>query len=134
VLNRLIRDTGIGTTVAPQCLSEGLLFPYSDIILAYCLIYLNLYWRFFWRSYFGLTSPSIFEAGNWNFGRSTLHFGSMAVVQVEDSRIAFSFVIQLSPLSIVHFYDQPVLTPPDVHDTAENVQKQDYLMHVVFCP
>jgi hypothetical protein len=73
---------------------------------------------------------------NWQLGlgKSTLHFGSMAVVQVEDLRTAFSFVIEPSPLSIGHFYDQHVqiVTPPAVHDSAENDQKQDYLMHFVF--
>ena len=42
----------------------------------------------------------------------------MAVIQVEDSRAAFSLAIELSPLSTFHFYDQPVqlLTPSAVHD------------------
>jgi hypothetical protein len=81
-----------------------------------------------------LTFPSIFLNWQLGLGKSTLHFGWMAVFQVEDLRAAFSFVIEASPLSIDHFYDQHVqiLTPPAVHDSAENYQKQDYLMHFVF--
>jgi hypothetical protein len=41
--SHLIEDMDIGTTVAPRRRLEGLLFPYSHIILAYFLIYLNLY-------------------------------------------------------------------------------------------